>query len=365
MNVYVACHMRTSAHRPITFVILALIISIVGTSSEVSARYASGRYVAVTPPFGKYDSPVRVFATSQEVDIMQRMQVVADQSPLAPLHLNGEVNWHVERSAQGSRTLALARRVWTVERQMLEIYGMVDGWKVEIIVARTQRYIRRTLREVRCYPSLESSGGVVLMGAALCDRRVIVINLTGYFFLRYPGQPITDEMETRPEPAIGSTSYLFVDRNMSGLAHEWAHVLRAQSARGNVRADEPYWFSEGWAQLMAGLGRVRAFSDRMTYLDYHVISLRRSYDWAHRCTSGLRAYRSYSDTSSQCIYYLGTLAVELLIAKYGGVGPMLRAFQMEDDTGNFSTAFRTVYGFSLEEFEKQADAYIDRLRAIA
>jgi hypothetical protein len=318
--------------------------------------------VGVDPVLGRHFAPVKVLMTRQEYATVRQMgrriSALADGAPPAlPI-----VEWKVEDSARGSRTLELSQAVLRRVQVLVAQMGLVRLGRTHIVVARTQRFINESLALLDCYPNLVRTGGVHLMGEAVCNRSVIVINLTGYYFLRSAGDVLTERMESLPEPAFNSLNYRVADRNISGLAHEWAHVVRASTTDGVVAPDEPAWMREGFAEVMAGIARVQAFSARMSYATFHVVRLRKFADWGYSCGASLRRFRVESDYFAGCEYYLGALAVEYLIARKGGLVVIATLFREAAKSRNFSGAFHATYGMSLGAFERRMDTY---LRSIA
>lgn len=238
--------------------------------------------------------------------------------------------------------------------------GFTATAKVDIIVARTQAFIMSTLDRLGCKPNLSAFDGQVLMGAALCNRRIIVTNLSGYLFLTRPEQRITPEMERRREPPFFRTSYRIVARNSSALAHEWMHFYRMAGLGGRVAPDEPLWFNEGFAEFWAYMAKVREFGDSDALMRFHVVRLRDFYDWARKCPGPLSSYRI--DRGTSCEYHLGTLAIEYLVANYGGLEATAKAFRMDGRISTFAEGFKMLFGISLEQFESEADAYIETIR---
>ena len=86
------------------------------------------------------------------------------------------------------------------------LYGLLKGYEFTLGAlltglaskVRGVRWIGGKLADVLesidCFPNLVRTGGVHLMGATLCNRRVVVINLTGYFFLRSAGDRLTSAL---------------------------------------------------------------------------------------------------------------------------------------------------------------------------
>jgi hypothetical protein len=326
---------------------------------------ATNSSVSVDPIFGRHVGAVTVTMTPAEARIVARMSALVRNFETFSPSTNQVIDWRIESSALASRTFRLSRSIFVALQQILERQGWTGISRTVVVIARTQSYINAQLASVDCYPNLVRTGGVHLMGETVCGRRVIVINLTGYFFLRAASDVLDNWMEIRAEPGFSRVDYRLVDRNISGLAHEWAHVARAAAEGGATPDDEPAWFREGFAEMMAGVARVAALSDRMSYLDFHVIRLRKFADWARTCRNPLRDYRTTSDYLGGCEYYVGPLAVELLLARFGGLSPMFRMFANVGNARNFAQGFRNAYGFDLAAFETIADRYINGIRNVS
>ena len=237
-----------NVRRAVAVFILVLIAQVVHVPSRATAL--SGRYVLVTPFIGNYSRPVRVFLTTSERDVITRVNGYLQQSQkgLRPAVNHG--SWRIEPGLSGSSQLSLQRRVVNNLQQVLEKYnGTFADWHIDVIVGRTQSYIKSQLVSLGCRPDLSQTGNEILMGAALCGRHVLVSNLTGFLFLTSPDQPITAAMESRPEPKTSSVPYLLEIRCLEGLAHEWAHSYRAAGQQGRVLVDEPAWVKEGLASV--------------------------------------------------------------------------------------------------------------------
>ncbi len=322
---------------------------------------SSAILVRVDPLFGYHRAPVRVLMTRAEAVTVDRMQRSVVTNAIGIPRTAASVEWLIEPSAVPSRTLDLSRKVLARLQFLFEDLGLTRADRTFVVVGRSQKFINETLESVDCFPNLVRTGGVHLMGAAVCNRRVIVINLTGYFFLLRAGDALTSDMETKPEPRLSGFNYKIADRNISGLAHEWVHVARASAHDGRVAVDEPAWVREGFAELMAGIARVLAFAPRMDYLDFHVVRLRKFADWGRSCPQSLRRYREDSDLLAGCEYYLGAVAMEYLVAQLGGLPKVIELFRASAEGLNFGRAFRETYGISLDAFEARADAYLRRI----
>ena len=339
---------------------LVLIIGVVMSS----ALGAVDGTVLVDPPFGRHVRPLKVVLTREEASVVGAMEILTRELSTGVPNTARAIEWRIESAAAGSRTLELSRKVLMALQGIFERQGWTRVEKTHIVVARTQAYINAQLDSIGCYPNLAYTAGIHLMGETVCGHRVIVINLTGYLFLRSAGSHLVLAMESLPEPPMRTISYRIADRNISGLAHEWAHVARASATGELVGVDEPAWFREGFAEMLAGLARVQAFSGRMSYLDFHVIRLRKFAQWESACKQSLASYRATSRFLGGCEYYVGVLGVELLLARYGGLASLFKLFEHVASGDSFFTAFRDAYGISLSTFERIADRYVRGIRDI-
>ena len=313
------------------------------------------KVVTIKPPYGFYTAPIRVRLSKSEVDIVRRLQNLAinwDSASPPPVNL---IRWRIEPSAANSRTVALGIEAFHEARAFLSVPVNDATKSIVVVIGRTQAYLRQQVNLLGCQPNLALYQGEYIMGATICNRSVIVINLTGYLFLRYLGQPLTMAMEQKPEPAISATSYILVDRNLSGLAHEWTHVARNRLTDGFIPDNEPAWFREGLAEVVSGLSRVKSSNGRMTYMHFHVIRMRKFSNWPNSCGASLSTFRSNSKLPGGCEYLRGASAVELLIANYGGLTKIVSLYSHMRESGDFLESFRFTYGMTLSQFEARAD----------
>jgi hypothetical protein len=65
-----------------------------------------------------------------------------------------------------------------------------------------------------------------------------------------------------------------------------------------------------------------------------------------------------------CEYYFGPLAIELLVADYGGLPNLLRLWETSNLRLDFEDAFESVYGMTLSYFETVADSYISAIAQV-
>lgn len=355
------------------FGIASVVATLLLSASAVTAQTArpitdeaiSGSYVSVQPILGRARTPIRVFLSTFERRTLEQLEAVTRKVRDRSFVDDSLVKWHIEPSAQVSPTMLLQRRILFSLREMLEgADGVTARWPVDIVVGRTQEYILGTLRSLGCEPNLASQGGQILMGAAVCGRRFIVSNISGYLFLSQPGQRVTPEMEQLPEGPLFTRSYKLVARDSSALAHEWMHIYRAAGLEGRVAPDEPEWFSEGFAEIWAYIAKVRDYKRSDGFLRMHVTRLRDFSNWAEQCPGPLSRYRSGSSPYG-CDYHLGMLAMEYLIANYGGLEKTTQAFKEDGAKPSFAVGFDELFGVSLDEFEAQANRYIETVRAAA
>ena len=336
-----------------------------GSAGDRDRSRPPGTWVTVRPPLGLSRAPIRLYLTDLELSVVSKLQRLIDGlelNPVTPLKQQ-DVTWYLEEGVEKSPTFRMQRAVlYALNRAIDGKAEVAKGWTFSIIVGRTQEFLRQTMVRLNCVPNLDRFGGVILMGAAVCNRRVIVSNLTGYLFLVRADQDLTMELEQRPELPISRTPYRIVARNSSALAHEFAHIWRAAGLAGFVRYDEPAWFSEGFAEFWAGIGEVLAYPRRSNYLTRHVVRVRDFNDWINQCTDPLSSYRKTSSYVNGCEYHVGLAAVEYLFARHASVQTMLDSFARAEDYATFAEGFEATFGIALERFEKQADRYIDALR---
>jgi len=342
----------------------AVLVSYSHTSAlPIYVDDVQGSFVYVEPLLGKSPRPIRVFLSNAERRTLRQLEIVTSKVKNRRQIDDSLVRWHIEPSALVSPTMLLQRRVLYALREMLEgADGVTARWSVDIVVGRTQEYILGMLKGLGCEPNLASQGGQILMGAAVCGRRYIVSNISGYLYLTKPGQRVTAEMEQLAEGPLFASSYKVVARNTSALAHEWMHIYRAAGLKGQVAPDEPKWFSEGFAEIWAYVAKVREFNRPNGFLRMHVTRLRGFSNWARDCPGPLSRYRSGASAAG-CEYHLGILAMEYLIANYGGLEKTTKAFRDNGGETSFRAGFEALFGISLEQFESEADRYIEIVRA--
>jgi hypothetical protein len=320
--------------------------------------------VVVTPGFGAYKAPLMATLTPAEMRIVNKAQEEVKRVNIVKPLSARLVTWYVEPSAQNSPTVKLARKTLLGTQAMFEGLGIFEAKATSIVIGRTQKFLNETVTRLGCFPNLSRTWGQHLMGSSLCSDTIIVMNLSGYLFLTTPGQTVTREMETRPEPPIASQSYLLVHRNIAGLSHEWAHSVRTLMAGGEVPPGEPAWMREGFAEMVSGLARVKTFPLRTSYADFHAVKIHMFSNWASRCKLNLRAYAGNSDILAGCEYYKGLIGVEILLSDFGGLAKLMKLYKDTSVLRSFEASFLTNYGMTLPEFEVIADHYINDIARI-
>jgi hypothetical protein len=285
------------------------------------------------------------------------MQTIADiWAPQVNIH--APVKWYIEPGSEKSPTLELAIEALTEAQYLLSRPQLIDFSETSIVVGRTQKFLKETVSAQNCFPNLDFLNGDYLMGASICKRRVIVINLTGYFFVDSSSNLDLSLYETVPEPSLAKTPYLIADRNITSLAHEWTHRVRRLPSENPFAHNEPVWLSEGMAEIVGGLSLVKASGGKKTYLDFHVVRLRKFSNLQKTCLLSLTQYRMRSSKVSGCEYLRGAAAVELLLSRFGGIQNVNNLYDDSNLTGDFVQSFSNVYHMSLRAFEIRADKYM-------
>lgn len=364
-SVHIVQKMRGVHRLIISVAVLSSVLPLVSITHSATAKTLERaptvveptKVVTIKPPYGYSNSKITVRLSKSEVDIVRRLQALSVKQNYPPNITAIPIIWKLEPGVEKSQTFQLARRGLFATEELLGRPGEIDPYPIVIIVGRTQDFFRQEVAALGCAPDLRTTADQYLMGSTLCNRRVIVINLTGYYFLRYYGQKITTTMELKPEPTISAVSYLLVLRNIGSLAHEWTHVVRVLPSQGRVSSTEPAWLNEGMSEVLSGMSSVRASLGTMNYLQFHIIRLRKFSNWPNSCRLSLTAYRRASTTLGGCEYLRGAAAVELLVANYGGVRKLMALYDDANDTDDFFSSFQRIYGMSMRTFELKADKY--------
>ena len=361
---------RLQNHRVFTAALLVALISSVclvpnnARADDQLLSQGDNTALVITPGFGAYKAPLIATMTPAEMRIINKAQEEVKRVNIVKPLSARLVTWYVEPSALNSPTVKLARKTLLGTQAMFEGLGIFEAKATSIVIGRTQKFLDETVTRLGCFPNLSRTWGQHLMGSSLCSDTIIVMNLSGYLFLTTPGQTVTREMETRPEPPIASQSYLLVHRNIAGLSHEWAHSVRTLMAGGEVPPGEPAWMREGFAEMISGLARVKTFPLRTSYADFHAVKIHMFSNWASRCKFNLRSYAQNSDILAGCEYYKGLIAVEILLSDFGGLAKLMKLYKDTSVLRTFEASFLTNYGMTLPEFEVIADRYINDIAKI-
>ena len=338
-----------------------------GPPGPTAEPFPAGRWVTIRPPLGRVDRPITEYLTDEEIGVtrsIQRMIDLISDGAVTPFE-GYDLVWHVEPTVARSPMFALQRKVLeALDRVLGPESPFMRDWPIDIVVGRSQSWMQGVLRERGCVPNLSAWNGVILMAAAVCNRRFVLSNITGFLWIVHAEQRITATLEKRREPALSRVPYRLVERGATALAHEYTHIWRAAGLDGAVQPDEPAWFSEGFAEFWAGVATVLANKGRLRYETQHVVRMRDFFDWSRVCTKPLAEYRKYSPLNNACEYHVGVLAVEYLYSRYSSLQTTLHAFSRAQEFSSFKEGFRGVFGISLEEFESEASRYVARIRRV-
>ncbi len=153
---------------------------------------------------------------------------------------------------------------------------------------------------------------------------------------------VSDRWKTRPREA-----------KTRALIHEYFHL--AQDARaGRVGSKGPLWLIEGAAEfesyrVMANLGQAhlsQARSDKIIQTRGLLNSL-----------SSMEQLTTAEVEDTGAPYSLGYLAVERLIADYGGERALLQFWDEQSKGATWQSAFQSAFGISLSNFYAKFEAY--------
>lgn len=367
--------MRGRFVRPLVVLVVAVLTSgvvrvaslVVNDPGEPGESFPAGKWVTVKPPLGLVPVPIVEYLTDEEQGVIRQVQRMVDALDVATGEAfeGYDVTWELEPAVAGSSLLREQRKaIAALDRAIAADSPFMRKWPLHIVVGRSQKWLRRVLERGACTPDLSAWRGVILLGAAVCGRHYVVSNITGFLWVVRPGQRITARMEARPEPVLAKVPYRLVERASTALAHEYTHIWRAAGADGVVRADEPAWFKEGFAEFWAGIAKVLASGGRIPYETQHVVRMRDFFDWAPVCALPVAAYRTAVGSNSACEYHVGVIAVEYLYARYSSLKRTIDAFSLVGAYSTFEEQFQAVFGISLTDFEREASRYVARVRRV-
>jgi hypothetical protein len=145
----------------------------------------------------------------------------------------------------------------------------------------------------------------------------------------------------------------------ANLPHEIAHFGHSEVAMALGNADywkyTPPWLREGGAEYFKLLSTT--YDRKVTYKSLHDLYLLNGGD---RCTNISLSQMTNQDSKTDgCEYGKGLFATEYLVLKTGrSDAPFIMNQIAGTDT---ATIFKSSYGFSLSDFNKEADAYYLKL----
>lgn len=153
----------------------------------------------------------------------------------------------------------------------------------------------------------------------------------------------------------------YFDDSESIVGHELMHI--AQYELTGMCADTPTWFDEGQAEF---IGWNLAIADgRQLYADARELRITPKNLDPHRSLDGLSDLTDY--TEDRLEYYLGALAVELLVAEHGweattevlsGLNRKTVGCGSADPTfSKFADSFVRTFGYTIDDFSDQVWAY--------
>lgn len=145
----------------------------------------------------------------------------------------------------------------------------------------------------------------------------------------------------------------------ANIPHEIGHFGQSEVAMAIGNADSwkylPPWLREGGAEYFKFLSS--AYDRKVTYKSLHDLYL---LNGGNRCANILLAQMNEQDSKTDgCEYGKGLFATEYLVLKTGRVdAPLLMNTKIGTDTASI---FKSAYGFSLSDFNREADAYYLKL----
>lgn len=147
----------------------------------------------------------------------------------------------------------------------------------------------------------------------------------------------------------------------ANVPHEIGHFAQSEVALAISNTDYwkyiPPWLREGGAEYFKLLSS--AYDRKVTYKSLHDLYLINGGD---RCGNIALAQMTDQDSKTDgCEYGKGLFATEYLVLKTGRAdAPLLMNTKIGSDTASI---FKSAYGFSISDFNKEADAYYLKLLA--
>jgi hypothetical protein len=149
--------------------------------------------------------------------------------------------------------------------------------------------------------------------------------------------------------------------NIGNVPHELGHYGQDATATDAGNPDywiyAPGWFREGGAEYFKFLAY--AYDNKVTYKHLHDLYVASG---AERCVGNpLLEMSKEGSNSNGCEYTKGLFAIEYLVLKTGNPNAI---FTLNKTIGeDTATIFKKAYGFTLESFGKEVDAYFSRVIA--
>jgi hypothetical protein len=149
--------------------------------------------------------------------------------------------------------------------------------------------------------------------------------------------------------------------NIGNVPHELGHYGQDATATDAGNPDywmyAPGWFREGGAEYFKFLAY--AYDNKVTYKHLHDLYVASG---AERCVGyPLVEMSKEGSNSNGCEYTKGLFAIEYLVLKTGNPNAI---FTLNKTIGeDTATIFKKSYGFTLESFGKEVDAYFSRVIA--
>lgn len=145
----------------------------------------------------------------------------------------------------------------------------------------------------------------------------------------------------------------------ANVPHELAHIAQSNLPGASAYPDNwkfrPAWLREGEAEYFKLLSY--AYSSGTTYKYLH--NLYASNIGKSCLNVPLADLTGQGSYSNGCEYSKGLFAAEYLALKYGSIKSL---FLFSSANGNNAeTIFKNAYGFNLSDFEKEADAYFEKV----
>jgi hypothetical protein len=222
--------------------------------------------------------------------------------------------------------------------KLLQVLGVPPSKKIQIYLSWGPEFANPNLPEYCRSSGGGSGGGYCGQTGILFSNIKSFINGWGYGEVE---KPYKSEMDR------------FI--NIGNVPHELGHYGQDATATDVGNSDSwmymPAWFREGGAEYFKFLAY--AYDNKVTYKHLHDLYVATGVE---RCVNFPLLEMSKKDTNSNgCDYSKGLFAIEYLVLKTGNPNAI---FAMNRTIGSdTATIFKRAYGFNLEDFSKEVDAY--------